>query len=111
MKITKMKIFPINKDHLKAYVTITLNDYFIVHNLKIIQGPGDLFITIPSKKHKNNQFKNIAHPLNQNTHTIIKNMIFETYENELKSINESLDSFKHQKAPYRDWETDRKSVV
>ena len=67
MVITEVKVFPVNEDRLKAYVSITIDDCFVVRDLKIIEGTGGLFVAMPSKKRKDGQFKDIAHPLNQET--------------------------------------------
>ena len=99
MKITDVKIFPVNEDRLKAYVTITLDDCFVVRDLKVIQGPGGLFVAMPSKKRKDGQFRDIAHPLNQDTRSMIEDMVFDAYEKELKSMGETLVNLKRQKAP------------
>ncbi len=99
MKITEVKIFPVNEERLKAYVTITLDNCFVVRDLKVIQGTTGLFVAMPSKKRKDGQFRDIAHPLNQETRAAIEDAVFAAFENELKSMGESLASMKRQKAP------------
>lgn len=99
MKITEVKIFPVNEDRLKAYVTITLENCFVVRDLKVIQGPGGLFVAMPSKKRKDGQFRDIAHPLNQETRENIENLVFEAYEKELRSMGETLVHIQRQKTP------------
>lgn len=99
MKITEVKVFPVNEDRLKAYVTITIDDCFVVRDLKVIQGPSGLFVAMPSKKRKDGQFRDTAHPLNQETRNMIEDMVFEAYENELKSMGETLTNLTRQKAP------------
>lgn len=99
MKITEVKVFPVNEDRLKAYVAITFEDCFVVRDLKVIQGPGGLFIAMPSKKRKDGQFRDIAHPLNQETRAMIEDAVFAEYEKELKSMGVSLENLKRQKAP------------
>ncbi len=99
MKITEVKVFPVNEERLKAYVTITIENCFVVRDLKIIKGHEGLFVAMPSKKRKDGQFRDIAHPLNQETRNHIEDSVFEAYENELKSMGESLSNFKRQKAP------------
>ncbi len=99
MKITEVKIFSVNEDRLKAYVTITIEGCFVVRDLKIIQGPGGLFVAMPSKKRKDGQFRDIAHPLNQETREKIEDQIFEAYENELRARGATLTNLKRQKAP------------
>ncbi len=102
MKITEVKVFPINEDRLKAYVSITFDDCFVVRDLKIIQGPNGLFVAMPSKKRKDGQFRDIAHPLNKETRNEIEDLIFEAYKKELQSLGESLDNLKRQKSPNED---------
>ena len=101
MKITEVKVFPVNEDRLKAYVSITIEDSFVVRDLKIIQGPSGLFVAMPSKKRKDGQFRDIAHPLNQETRTHIEDKVFEAYEKELRSMGETLVDLKRQKSPYQ----------
>lgn len=104
MKITEVKIFPSNEDRLKAYVTITIENCFVVRDLKIIQGPSGLFVAMPSKKRKDGQFRDIAHPLNKETREMIEDQIFLAYEAELKSMGETLTNFKRQKNPHQDYD-------
>ncbi len=99
MKITEVKVYPVNEDKLKAYVSITIENSFVVRDLKIIQGTSGLFIAMPSKKRKDGQFRDIAHPLNQETRAHLEDLVFEAYEKELKSMGETLVNLKRQKAP------------
>ncbi len=99
MQITEVKIFPVNEDRLKAYVSVTFDNCFVVRDLKVIQGPGGLFVAMPSKKRKDGQFRDIAHPLNQETRKMIEDAVFEAFENELKSMGESLINLRRQKSP------------
>lgn len=96
MKITEVKVFPVNEERLKAYVTITLDNCFVIRDLKIIQGNGGLFVAMPSKKRKDGQFKDIAHPLNQETRDQIEDIVFDAYENEIKSMGQSLGEIKRE---------------
>ena len=81
LKITEVSVFPVNEERLKAYVSITINDAFVVRDLKVIKGNVGLFVAMPSKKRKDGQFRDIAHPLNQETRDEIEKAIFEAYEN------------------------------
>ena len=92
MKITEVKVYPVNEDRLKAYVSLTIDDCFIIRDLKIIDGNTGLFVAMPSKKRKDGQFKDIAHPINQETRAEIEKMIFEAYEAEIKTMGDSLAS-------------------
>lgn len=104
MKISEVKVFVVNEDRLKAYVSITIDNCFVIRDLKIIQGPSGLFVAMPSKKRKDGQFRDIAHPLNQETRTQIEDAVFNAFENELKSMGESLVNLKRQKSPSQDFD-------
>lgn len=106
MKITEVKVFAVSEDRLKAYVSITIDDVFVIRDLKIIQGTNGLFVAMPSKKRKDGQFRDIAHPLNQETRAMIEDAVFNAYENELRSMGESLENLKRQKTPHQDQEDD-----
>ncbi len=97
MKITEVKIFPINEDRLKAYVSITIDNSFVVRDLKIIQGPNGLFVAMPSKKRKDGQFRDIAHPLNQETRDEIEDLIFDAFEKEVKAFGDSLSNIRRSR--------------
>jgi len=99
MKVTEVKVFPVNEERLKAYAAITIDDCFVVRDLKIIQGTSGLFVAMPSKKRKDGLFRDIAHPLNKETREEIEDLVFEAYENELKSMGATLVNLKRQKAP------------
>ena len=92
MEITEVNVFPVNEERLKAYVTITIDSAFVVRDLKVINGNGGLFVAMPSKKRKDGQFKDIAHPLNQETREMIEKAVFEAYENAVTSMGDSLSA-------------------
>lgn len=85
MDITEIKVFPVDEDKLKAYITIVLDNCFVVRDLKIISGSGGLFVAMPSKRRKDGSFKDIAHPLNQSTREHMEKVILEAYLTEIKS--------------------------
>ena len=80
MNITQVKVFPVTEEKLKAYVSIVIDECFLVSDLKVIQGPNGLFISMPSKRKKNGDFKDIAHPLNRETRERMEKRILEEYE-------------------------------
>lgn len=100
MVITEVKVFPVNEDRLKAYVSITIDNVFVIRDLKIIEGTGGLFVAMPSKKRKDGQFKDIAHPLNQETREMVERMVFEAYEKEIRTMGESLNNMKRNNGDY-----------
>ena len=80
MEITQVKVFPVNEEKLKAYVSIVLDGCFLVSDLKVIHGPNGLFVSMPSKRKKNGEFKDIAHPLNRETREHMEKRILGEYE-------------------------------
>src|SRR3989338_3414807 len=86
MDITEVKVFPVDEEKLKAYITIVLDNCFVVRDLKIISGNTGLFVAMPSKRRKDGTFKDIAHPLNQGTRTMMEKKILEAYLTEIKKV-------------------------
>ncbi len=90
MEITEVKVFPVNEEKLKAFVSIVFDRCFMVNDIKIIQGRDGLFISMPSRKKKNGEFKDIAHPLNNDTRRRIELDVVDEYERVLAQRGESL---------------------
>ena len=81
MQITDIRIRKIEKEgKMKAVVSITIDDEFVVHDIKVIEGEKGLFIAMPSRKTPNGEFKDIAHPINAETREKIQAAILEAYE-------------------------------
>ena len=72
MEITEVKVFPIQEEKLRAFVSIVIDRCFMVNDIKVIQGRDGLFISMPSRRKKNGDFKDIAHPLNNETRRMIE---------------------------------------
>lgn len=84
MEITEVRVFPVsNEERLKAYATITIDNVFLVRDLRVINGNSGLFVAMPSRKMKDGTFKDIAHPLNSETRQIIESRVLAEYEQEL----------------------------
>lgn len=80
MQITKIVVRPLSKPNkVKATASITFDDSFIVHDIRIIEGDKGLFIAMPSRKLPNGSFRDVAHPLNQETRDMIQAMVLEEY--------------------------------
>ena len=99
MQITEIRIKLMDdkesrNERLLAFCSVTFDHMFVVRDLKIIEGLKGLFVAMPSKKRKDGQFKDIAHPLNQETRTLIENKVFEAYENEIRSMGASLENIR-----------------
>lgn len=86
MEITEIKVFPVNEEKLKAYITIVLDSCFVVRDLKVISGVSGLFVAMPSKRRKDGSFKDIAHPLNQSTRVTMEKQILDAYLCEIQSL-------------------------
>lgn len=91
LEVTEVRVRPFSKEDekLKAFATITLNECFIVSDLKIIKGKKGLFVAMPSRKMNDGTFRDIAHPLNNDTRGMIERKVLAAYEEALtRSINE-----------------------
>jgi stage V sporulation protein G len=81
MEITDIRIKKVESDNkLKAYVTITFDNCFVVHNLKIIMGQFGRFVAMPSRKTRDGEFKDIAHPINSDFRRKIQARILEEFD-------------------------------
>lgn len=84
MQITDVRARKVAKEgKLKAVVSITLDDEFVVHDIKVIEGEKGLFIAMPSKKAADGEYRDIAHPINSTTRERIQSIILEEYQKEL----------------------------
>jgi len=90
MEITEVKVFPIQEEKLKAFVSIVFDQCFMVNDIKIIQGREGLFISMPSRKKKNGEFKDVAHPLNNETRRMIEEKVLGEYHRVLAERGEEL---------------------
>jgi stage V sporulation protein G len=80
MQITEIKVFPIREEKLKAFVSIVLDECFMVNDIKVIKGKDGLFISMPSRRKKNGKFKDVAHPLNNETRQMMEQQILAEYD-------------------------------
>lgn len=83
MEITQVKVHKVDREDskLKAYVTVTIDDCFVIHNIRIIEGEGKLFIAMPSRKISEDRYEDIAHPINKETREMFEEKIFAEYNN------------------------------
>jgi len=81
MQITDVRVRKINSEgKMKAIVSVTFEDCFVVHDIKIIEGQNGLFIAMPSRKMPDGEFKDIAHPINSETRNLVAEAVFKAYE-------------------------------
>ena len=91
MNITDVHVRKINHEgKMKAVVSITLDDVFVVHDIKVIDGEKGLFIAMPSRKAADGEYRDIAHPINSDTREKIQSIILEKYETALAENEETL---------------------
>ena len=84
MQITDVRIRRVEKEvNMKAVVSITIDEEFVVHDIKIIEGEKGLFIAMPSRKAADGEYRDIAHPINSGTRERIQKLILEKYEETL----------------------------
>lgn len=85
MQITDVRVRKVAKEgKLKAIVSITMDEEFVVHDIKVIEGEKGLFIAMPSKKALDGEYRDIAHPINSGTRDRIQTTILEQYQNALE---------------------------
>ena len=82
MNITDIRVRKVAKDDtkMKAVVSITIDDVFVVHDIKVIEGEKGLFIAMPSRKSADGEYRDIAHPINSATREMLQTMILKAYD-------------------------------
>lgn len=89
MQITDIRVRKISKEgKMKAVVSITFDNAFVVHDIKVIEGEKGLFIAMPSRKAADGEYRDIAHPINSDTRDAIQNMVLKEYEEMLNKAEE-----------------------
>lgn len=85
MKVTNVRIKLVNTEgRLKAVGSITISDSFVVHDVRVLEGEKGMFVAMPSKKMPNGMFRDIAHPINTDTRTMIDAAVLDAYDRALK---------------------------
>lgn len=89
MQITDIRIRVVNKESkMKAVVSVTFDEAFVVHDIKVIEGEKGLFIAMPSKKTPDGEYRDIAHPINGDMRAMLQNAILERYEQALRELSD-----------------------
>lgn len=83
MQITEIRVYPRDEEKLKAFVTVTFDDAFVVRNLKVIQTKDNLFVAMPSRKMADGTHKDIAHPINNETRKHIEEKVLAAYKQKM----------------------------
>ncbi|MEW5950900.1 MAG: septation regulator SpoVG [Elusimicrobia bacterium] len=89
MEITEIRIHLRNEERLKAFATVTFDNTFVVHNMKIVNGNKGLIVCMPSRKIKDGTYKDIAHPITNEFRSKLENAVIKEYEKALKEQGSS----------------------
>ena len=86
MNITDVRVRKVAKEgKMKAVVSVTIDDEFVVHDIKVIEGEKGLFIAMPRRKASDGEYRHIAHPINSSTRDCIQSLILEKYQNTIEA--------------------------
>ena len=88
MEITEVRLTLRHEDRLKAFVSITFDNAFVVRGLKVIEGNGGLFVAMPSRRRKDGEFRDIAHPINNETRQMIEDAVLSEYRRQLEAVGQ-----------------------
>ena len=83
MEVTKVSIRPVEMNKVKAIASITIDDQFVVHDLRVVEGEKGLFVAMPSRKLPSGDFRDIAHPINSETRERIQAAVIAEYKQQL----------------------------
>lgn len=103
MEITEVRVFPVDEDKLRAFASIVIDDAFVVSDIKIIEGRNGRFLSMPSIRRRNGTFRDIAHPLNNETRKLMEERVFARYD---EVLAESSGPSSSQSAADRDEDED-----
>ena len=93
MQITDVRVRKVTKEgKMRAVVSITIDDVFVVHDIKVIEGEKGLFIAMPSRKASDGEYRDIAHPINSETRERIQTIILEQYEKAAAETVEAVEA-------------------
>lgn len=89
MQITDIRVRVINKESkMKAVVSVTFEDAFVVHDIKVIEGEKGLFIAMPSKRTPDGEYRDVAHPINGEMRATLQDAILEEFSLAQKSVSD-----------------------
>lgn len=87
MRVTDVRIRKLNNEgKMRAVVSVTFDDEFVVHDIRVIEGQNGMFIAMPSRRTPDGQFKDIAHPINSETREVIQKAILDGYYEYLEKL-------------------------
>ncbi len=86
MEITDVRVYPVRDEKVRAFISIVFDRCFMVNDIKVIQGKDSLFVSMPSRKRKSGEFKDVAHPLNSETRKWVEERILAVYQANLDGV-------------------------
>lgn len=86
VEITDVRVYPVRDEKVRAFVSIVFDRCFMVNDIKVIQGKDGLFVSMPSRKRKSGEFKDVAHPLNSDTRRWVEERILGVYQANLDGV-------------------------
>lgn len=93
MRITEIKVLPVDGDEkLKAYVTIKLDDCFVVRDIKVIKGVSGYFVAMPAKKMKDGTYRDLVHPLDKSTRQMLEDEVMNEYRRVQSQLEKGLNA-------------------
>lgn len=82
MNVTDVRVRKINQGgKMKAIVSITIDESFVIHDVKVVEGQNGLFVAMPSRRTPEGEYRDIAHPINSSVREVIQNAVLEAYQN------------------------------
>ncbi len=102
MNITAVSMKVIEQDKVRAFASITIDDEFVVHDIRVIDGTKGLFVAMPSRKLPSGEFRDVAHPIKQEVRGIIETAVLDEYERRLdegENIPASYEESRHSLVP------------
>ncbi len=96
MKITKVVVRLVDMNKVRAVASITFDEEFVVHNLRVVNGDKGLFVAMPSRKLPNGEYRDVAHPINTETRERIQNVVLDEYNR----VKEGTPGTKSEKNDY-----------
>lgn len=96
MKITKVVVRLVDMNKVRAVASITFDEEFVVHNLRIVNGDKGLFVAMPSRKLPNGEYRDVAHPINTETRERIQNVVLDEYNR----VKDEMPGTKSEKNDY-----------
>ena len=88
MNITKVVVRPVEMNKVCAVASITIDDEFVVHDLRVVDGDKGLFVAMPSRKLPNGEYRDVAHPINTQTREMLQEVVLAEFKHMMASVGQ-----------------------